>query len=168
MAVFLDSVRKLLAFQGRQTGGLQDTFCGSMPIDSVRSFNELATAIEAFASPMQELRRNRDFAAWLGLIPRRQSSRGNQILGRASKMGQRDNRRLLIVGMSSIRVALRHNLQERTCLARILARKPCMVVAIAALANKMAREIWARLANAEVYRDSKVMARRQILSFSRV
>jgi len=117
-----------------------------------------ATAIEAFAPPMEEFRRGRDFAAWLGLVPRQHSSGGKQILGRTSKMGQRDIRRLLIIGaMSSIRAALRNGPKEGTWLARMLARKPRMVVAIA-LANKMARGIWAMLTKGEGYRDPKVMA----------
>lgn len=63
-----------------------------------------AMAIDAFAPPMQEFRCGRDFAAWLGLVPRQQSSGGKQVLGRTSKMGQRDIRRLLIIGaMAAVR-----------------------------------------------------------------
>ena len=61
-----------------------------------------AMAITVFAPDMREFRRGRDFAAWLGLVPRQHSSGGKQKLGRTSKMGQRDIRRLLIVGAMSI------------------------------------------------------------------
>jgi transposase len=44
------------------------------------------------------LKRGRDFAAWRGLVPRQQSTGGKQVLGKISKMGQRDIRRLLIIG----------------------------------------------------------------------
>jgi transposase len=44
---------------------------------------------------MRGFRRARDFSAWLGLVPRQHSSGGKQKLGRTSKMGQRDIRRLL-------------------------------------------------------------------------
>lgn len=117
-----------------------------------------AMAIEAFAPPMEEFRRGRDFAAWLGLVPRQKSTGGKQILGRTSKMGQRDIRRLLIIGaMAVVRAALRKAPPEGTWLARMLARKPRMVVAIA-LANKMARGCWAMLMKHENYRDPMVMA----------
>lgn len=96
-------------------------------------------AIEAFAPPIQEFRRGRDFAAWLGLVPRQKSTVGKQILERASKMGQRDICRLLIIdAMAVVRAAVRKAPPEGSWLARMLARKPRMVVGIA-LANKMAR-----------------------------
>jgi len=67
-------------------------------------------------------------------------------------MGQRDIRRLLITGaMAVVRSALRKGAPEGTWLQRILARKPRMLVAIA-LANKMARSIWAMLTNGGDYR----------------
>lgn len=112
-----------------------------------------ALAIETFAPPMDQFRRGRDFAAWLGLVPRQNSSGGKQRLGKTSKMGQRDIRRLLITGaMAVVRWALRHGAPRNPWLARMLARKPPMVVAFA-LANKMARGIWAMLRRGENYRD---------------
>jgi transposase len=51
-------------------------------------------AIETFAPPMEVFRRGRDFAAWLGLVPVQHSTGGKQVLGKTSKMGQRDIRRL--------------------------------------------------------------------------
>lgn len=112
-----------------------------------------AMAVEAFAPPMQEFRRGRDFAAWLGLVPRQKSTGGKQILGKTSKMGQRDIRRLLIIGaMAVVRTAVRTPPPVGTWLARMIQRKPRMVVAIA-LANKMARGIWAMLTKQENYQD---------------
>lgn len=57
-----------------------------------------AMAIAAFAPDMRRCRRSRDFSAWLGLVPRQHSTGGKKKLGRTSKMGQRNIRRLLIVG----------------------------------------------------------------------
>jgi len=72
-----------------------------------------AVALEAFAPPMDSFRRGRDFAAWLGLVPRQHSSGGKQRLGKTSKMGQRDIRSLLIIGaMSVIRAILRRGIAE--------------------------------------------------------
>ena len=97
-------------------------------------------------------------AAWLGLVPRQQSTGGKQVLGKISKMGQRDIRRLLIIGaMTLVRAALRKGAPEGSWLQRMLARKPKMLVAIA-LANKMARSVWAMLAKGEDFRVPAVAA----------
>ena len=112
-----------------------------------------ALAVEAFAPPMESFRHGRDFAAWLGLVPRQFSSGGKERLGRISKAGQADIRRLLIIGaMSRLNWLGRKSIPEGSWLARMAARKPRMLVAIA-LANKMARTIWALLTKNEEYRD---------------
>ena len=112
-----------------------------------------AMAIDAFAPSMDQFRCGRDFAAWLGLVPRQHSSGGKERLGRISKAGQVDIRRLLIIGaMSRLNSMGRKNIPEGSWLARMIARKPRMLVAIA-LANKMARAIWAMLTKGENYKD---------------
>lgn len=112
-----------------------------------------ALAVEAFAPPMESFRCGRDFAAWLGLVPRQFSSGGKQRLGRISKAGQADIRRLLIIGaMSRLNWLGRKSIREGSWLAHMLARKPRMLVAIA-LANKIARTMWAMLMKNENYRD---------------
>jgi transposase len=111
-----------------------------------------AMAIETFAPPMEVFRRGRDLTAWLGLVPVQHSTGGKQVLGKTSKMGQCDIRRLLITGaMVIVRWACRKGAREGTWLHRMLGRKPRMLVAIA-LANKMARSIWAMLTKEEDYR----------------
>jgi len=117
-----------------------------------------AMAIEAFAPSLSVFKRSRDFAAWLGLVPRQHSTGGKQVLGRTSKMGQRDIRRLLIIGaMSVIRWATRKGTTPGTWLHSILQRKPRKVAAIA-LANKMARTLWAMETQKEEYRDPRLTA----------
>jgi transposase len=112
-----------------------------------------ALAIEAFAPEMAQFRCGRDFAAWLGLVPRQHSSGGKERLGRVSKAGQADIRRLLIIGaMARLTARARRSIPEGSWLGRMLARKPRMLVAIA-LANKMARTIWAMLTRKEDYRE---------------
>ena len=115
-----------------------------------------ALAVETFAPQMEQFRRGRDFAAWLGLVPRQHSTGGKQQLGKTSKMGQRDIRRLLITGAAVIRWASRRGTPSGSWLARMLARKPRMVVAVA-LANKMARGIWAMLTRQQDYRGPKLI-----------
>ena len=107
---------------------------------------------------MVEFSCGRGFAAWLGLVPRQHSSGGKERLGRVSKAGQVDIRRLLIIGaMSRLNWLGRRSIPEGSWLARMLARKPKMLVAIA-LANKMARQIWAMLTKKEDYRDPALTA----------
>jgi len=117
-----------------------------------------AMAIEAFAPTLSVFKRSRDFSAWLGLVPRQHSTGGKQVLGRTSKMGQRDIRRLLIIGaMSVIRWATRKGTIPGSWLHAVLLRKPRKVAAIA-LANKMARALWAMETRKEDYRDPRLAA----------
>lgn len=112
-----------------------------------------AVAVEAFGPDMAQFKTGRDFAAWLGLVPRQHSSGGKERLGRMSKAGQADIRRLLIIGaMSRLNWLGKRTIAEGSWLSRLLARKPRMLVAIA-LANKMARQIWAMLTKNEDYKD---------------
>jgi len=90
--------------------------------------------------------------ACLGLVPRQFSSGGKERLGRTSKAGQADIRRLLIIGaMLRLNGMGRKSIPEDSWLARISYRKARMLVAIA-LANKMARTIWALIIRNEDYR----------------
>jgi len=111
-----------------------------------------AVAIESFAPDLRAFRSGRDFSAWLGLVPRQHSTGGKPRLGRVSKMGHSDMRRLLISGaMSVICVAARRGAAPGSWLDRMLARKPKMLVAIA-LANRMARALWAMATRGEEFR----------------
>ena len=111
-----------------------------------------AMAVQAFAPPMESFRRGRDFAAWLGLVPRQHTTGSKPRLGKISKMGQRDLRRLLISGaMAVVSWAVRRGRTTDPWLARMLARKPRKLVAVA-LANRMARIVWALMTKKEDYR----------------
>lgn len=111
-----------------------------------------ALAVEAFAPSMERFNWDRAFAAWLGLVPRQLSSGRKERLGRTSKAGQADIRRMLIIGaMSRLNWMGRKSIPEESWLARIPSRKPRMLVAIA-LANQMARTMWAMLTKNEDYR----------------
>ncbi len=117
-----------------------------------------ATAIAALAPPIETFGTGRDFAAWLGLTPLQKSTGGKQRLGAISKMGERTLRRLLIIGGSAVvSHACRRGAPDGSWLARMLARKPRMLVTVA-LANKMARIVWALLAKGGVYQAPVVAA----------
>ena len=117
-----------------------------------------ALAIQAFAPPMESFRRGRDFSAWLGLVPKQHTTGGKPRLGKISKMGQRDLRRLLVSGaMAVIQSAVRRGGTADPWLASMLERKPRKLVAVA-LANKTARIVWALSTKKEVYRVHTVAA----------
>ena len=111
-----------------------------------------AMAVNAFAPPMESFRRGRDFAAWIGLTPRQNSTAGKQRLGRITKMGQRDLRRLLILGATAVVRQMRRRKEvSDPWLRRMIAEKPPKLFAVA-MANKMARTIWALSIKKETYR----------------
>jgi transposase len=87
-----------------------------------------ALAIETFAPDLVSFRRGRDFAAWLGLVPKQHSTGGKARLGKTSKMGQRDIRTLLVSGaMAVLQAVERFGTPNNGWLTRLRARKPCML-----------------------------------------
>jgi transposase len=110
-----------------------------------------ASAIVATLTDPSAFRSGRDFAAWIGLVPRQDSTGGKQKLGPISKQGDRYLRRLLVVGAHSALRRAKQSPQNHPWLVQLLARRPFKVVAIA-LANKMARIAWALLARGGKYR----------------
>ena len=113
----------------------------------------IATAIAVLAPAPESFRKARDFAAWLGLVPRQHSTGGKQRLGATTRMGERSLRRLLIIGANSV-IIKRHvhaAAKPGTWLGGMLTRKPPMLVRVA-LANKMARIVWALMARGGVYK----------------
>ncbi|MBE2215880.1 MAG: IS110 family transposase [Opitutaceae bacterium] len=117
-----------------------------------------ATALVTFAPAPEVFAKGRDFAAWLGLTPRQHSTGGRERLGRITRMGQRDIRRLLITGaVAVVRWAARKGAPEGSWLARMMAKKPRMLVAVA-LANRMARMAWAMMSKNESYRVPATVA----------
>jgi len=110
-----------------------------------------ASAIASTVADPTVFRSGRDFAAWIGLVPRQDSTGGKQKLGPISKQGDRYLRRILIVGAISVLRRARENPGKYPWLTQLLARRPFKVVAVA-LANKMARMAWALLAHGGTYR----------------
>lgn len=112
----------------------------------------IASAIAASAPDPSVFKSGRDFAAWLGLTPRQNSSGGKEKLGGITKMGNRYVRRLLVLGATSMtRVAGKRKGVLAEWIVALRAKKPYRVVTVA-LANKLARIVWAVMTTGEFFR----------------
>lgn len=111
-----------------------------------------ASVLAATVTDPAAFRTGRHLAAWLGLVPRQNSSGGKDKLGGITKTGDRSIRRLLVIGATCvIRHARTKAPGDADWLKGLLDRKPARLVTVA-LANKMARIAWAVLTRGEVYR----------------
>jgi transposase len=126
----------------------------SKRLEAIPGFGVIvSSAIVATMTDPEAFKTGREFAAWVGLVPRQNSTGGKQRLGSISKQGDRYLRRLLIVGALSVVKSARTRPDKHPWVVALLARRPAKVVAVA-LANKMARIAWAMLAKGETYRAS--------------
>ena len=117
----------------------------------------LASALVATVPDPAAFKSGRDLAAWIGLVPRQNSSGGKEKLSGITKQGDRYLRQLLVAGaLAVIRYAQRHG-TRRPWLVRLLSRRAPKIAAVA-LANKMARMIWAMMVTGERYREPVVAA----------
>ena len=118
----------------------------------------LATALVASVADPRAFRSGRDFSAWIGLVPKQNSSGGKDRLGNISKRGDRYLRSLFTTGaLAVIRYAKIHGTKHRPWLTALLTRRPTKVAAIA-LANKIARMAWAMMAKGERYKEPAALA----------
>lgn len=119
-----------------------------------------ATVLTATVGDPKVFAGGREFAAWIGLVPRQHSTGGKARLGKISRMGNRDLRRLLVVGAHAALYRMK-TAKTKSPLAdwagNLLARKPFKLVAVA-LANKMARTAWAIMAGDDCYNPKHATA----------
>jgi transposase len=112
----------------------------------------LASAFVATIADPAAFKTGRDLAAWIGLVPKQNSSGGKERLGSITKAGNRYLRQMLVVGaMAVIRYAERHG-TRRAWLVQLMQRRATKVATVA-LANKTARIIWALMTSGERYRE---------------
>jgi transposase len=147
----IGSIEKRLVMQHRANEA-------SKRLESIHGIGIIgASAIAATVTDPQAFRSGRDFAAWIGLVPREDSTGGKQKLGPISKQGDRYLRRILVVGAHSVLRRAKQNPEKYPWLTQLLGRRPFKVVAIA-LANKLARIAWALLASGSHFRPARLMA----------
>lgn len=116
----------------------------------------IAASVRATIQDPGAFRTGRDLAAWIGITPSARSSGGKERLGGITKRGNTQLRSLLVVGATSILKQARRGLKMPAWVVSLMARKPYKVAAVA-LANKMARTIWALLVKGGTYRAPTVM-----------
>lgn len=115
-----------------------------------------ASAIAATVADPSLFRSGREFAAWLGMTPRQNSSGGKERLGRTSKRGDKYIRSLLIAGaVAVLRHARNRPTRDGAWVRALMERKPTKVAAVA-LANKTARIVWAVMMRGDGYRAKQV------------
>lgn len=113
----------------------------------------IAATVRAAVPDPAAFRTGRDLAAWIGITPRANSSGGKERLGKISKQGNKQLRTLLIVGATSILKQVRRGVKLPAWVVSLIARRPYKVAAVA-LANKMARTIWALLVKGGIYQPA--------------
>ena len=117
----------------------------------------LASAFVATVADPAIFKTGRGLAAWIGLVPRQNSSGGKERLGGITKAGNRYLRQMLVVGAMAVIRHAERNGSRRPWLVQLLARKATKLAAIA-LANRTARMVWALMTSGESYRDPGVPA----------
>lgn len=117
----------------------------------------LASALVASIADPTVFKTGRSLAAWIGLVPRQNSSGGKERLGGITKQGDRYLRQLLVVGALAVVRYAERNGTRRPWLVQLLSRRATKVATVA-LANKTARMAWKIMTSGERYREPVAQA----------
>ena len=112
----------------------------------------LASALVASVADPKAFKSGRNLAAWIGLVPKQNSSGGKERLGGITKQGDRYLRQLLVIGALAVVRYAERNGTRRPWLVQLLARRATKVATVA-LANKTARMAWKIMTSGERYRE---------------
>jgi transposase len=112
-----------------------------------------ATAMVATVGDASAFKSGRHFAAWIGLVPRQNGTGGKVHLGKISKKGEPYLRRLLVLGATAVVRYARDKPELAGWVNALLARRPARVVTVA-VANKLARIVWAVMNRGEAFRQT--------------
>lgn len=111
-----------------------------------------ATALVATVVNISAFKSGRHFAAWIELVPHQNGSGGKMALGRISQKEEPYLRRLLVLGATAVVRHVRDKPNLAGCVNALLARRPARVVAVA-VANKLARIVWAIMQRDGTFRE---------------
>ena len=158
LAVQLDSLGQEIRTIERQLMAWHRQNQASQRLETIPGVGLItATALAASVPDPTVFKSGRQFAAYLGLVPRQNSSGGKDRLGHISKMGNGYLRRLLVVGATSVtRRAPTTDTRTGAWVRSLLERKPTRLVTVA-IANKTARTAWALLAKGETYKAAPTL-----------
>lgn len=114
-----------------------------------------ATALVATVVDASSFKSGRHFAAWLGLVPQQNGTGGKMHLGRISKKGEPYLWRLLVLGATAVVRYARNKPEFAGWVNALLARRPARVVTVA-VANKLARIVWAIMRRGGSFRQRRL------------
>lgn len=146
----LDADRRVLAWhRASETSKRLEAIPGVGPL--------IASALVASIPDPAIFRSGRDLSAWIGLVPKQNSTGGKERLGHITKAGNRYLRQLLVVGaLSVIRRAKQLGYTRYPWLVKLMERRSVKIAAVA-LANKIARIVWAMMARNEIYQPARLL-----------
>jgi transposase len=153
LAQQLDALDQSIASLERQITAAHKQSEMSRLLDNVPGIGTIiASVISASVPDPSVFKSGRDFAAWLGLTPRQNSSGGKQTLGAITKQGNRYIRKSLVLGATSLlNIVGKRKGALRDWIVALLSKKPAWLVTVA-LANKLARILWAMMKTGEGFR----------------
>ena len=159
LAAQLDLIKRQILESDRRVLAWHRNNSLSKRLEAIPSVGPLiASALVASVPDVSIFRSGRDMSAWIGIVPKQNSTGGKQRLGSISKAGNRYLRKLLFIGaLAVIKRAKQLGYSRHPWLMSLIERRSVKTAAIA-LANKVVRIAWAMMARNEAYRTSQPVA----------